>query len=121
MKRFLAVLVLLTATTAFAQKGVAPDASYKIKDQDPNGVPTVVTGDIGTLGAGAPDKAAKDFLKAQKHLLHQTGNEDFDATQVTRDSLGQTHVKFAEKIKGLPVFGAEYIVHSDANGKVFAM
>src|ERR1051325_3707621 len=121
MKKALATLILLTATVAFAQKGAAPNANYQIKDQDQNGVPTFVSGDIGTLGVGTPDKAAKDFLKAQKHLLHQTGNEDFDATQVTKDSLGQTHVKFAEKIKGLPVFGAEYVVHSDANGKVIAM
>ena len=121
MKRFLAVLIVLTATSAFAQKSGAPDVNYKVHDQDPNGVPTFVTGDIGQLGPGNADKAAKDFLKAQKHLLHQTGNEDFDATQITKDSLGQTHVKFAEKIKGLPVFGAEYIVHSDANGKVIAM
>jgi len=121
MKRFLAALVLLTATTAFAQKGSAPDAAYQIKDQDPNGVPTFVTGNLGTLGAGSADKAAKDFLKAQKQLLHQTGNEDFDATQITRDNLGQTHVKFQQKIKGLPVFGAEYIVHSDASGKVIGM
>jgi len=121
MKKALATLIFLTATVAFAQKGTAPNANYQIKDQDQNGVPTFVSGDIGTLGAGTPDKAAKDFLKAQKHLLHQTGNEDFDATQVTKDALGQTHVKFAEKIKGLPVFGAEYIVHSDASGKVIAM
>src|SRR5437764_12770361 len=121
MKKFFAAIVILTATTAFAQKSSAPDAGYKINDQDPNGVPTFVSGNIGILGPGAPDKAAKDFLKAQKHLLHQTGNEDFDATQVTRDSLGQTHVKFAEKIKGLPVFGGEYIVHSDASGKVIGM
>ena len=92
MKKVLATLIFLTATVAFAQKGTAPDASYKIKDQDQNGVPTFVAGDIGSLGAGTPDKAAKDFLKAQKHLLHQTGNEDFDATQITKDALGQTHV-----------------------------
>src|SRR5690349_15383643 len=121
MKRALAILTLLTATVAFGQKGNAPNANYQIKDQDQNGVPTFVAGEIGTLGAGTPDKAAKDFLKAQKHLLHQTGNEDFNATQVTKDALGQTHVKFAQTIKGLPVFGAEYVVHSDANGKVIAM
>jgi bacillolysin len=121
MKKLLAAVVLLTATVAFAQKSPAPDAGYKIDDQDPNGVPTFVSGNIGNLGAGAPDKAAKDFLKAQKHLLHQTGNEDFDASSVSRDGLGQTHVKFQQTIKGLPVFGAEYVVHSDASGKVIAM
>ena len=38
-----------------------------------------------------------------------------------KDSLGQTHVKFQETMKGLPVFGAEYIVHSDASGNVVGM
>ena len=79
---------------------VVANANYQIKDQDQNGVPTFVAGDIGTLGAGTPDKAAKDFLKAQKHLLHQTGNEDFDATQVTKDSLGQKMSFAAYELSG---------------------
>ena len=112
MKKLITVLLLLTATMAFA--------GTDIKDEDSKGVPTFVTGDLGKLTA-KNDKAAKDFLKAQKHLLPMTGNEDFDAVSTTGDNLGQTHIKFQQKIRGLKVVGAEYIVHADGNGNVFAM
>jgi Zn-dependent metalloprotease len=120
MKRLLTASLLLVATTAFA-KQPTPDNGVIINDADANGVPTFVTGKLGKVGPGAADKAAKDFLKAQKELLHMTGNEDFDTKSSHKDALGQTHVKFQQTIKGLPVFGAEYIVHSDANGNVLAV
>src|SRR5687767_13670152 len=113
MKKVLIVLMLLIATVAIADS--------RIKDEDSKGVPTFIAGDLGKLGTGNADKAAKDFLKAQKHLLPLTGGEDFDAASVSKDSLGQTHVKFQQKIRGLKVVGAEYIVHSDASGNVIAM
>lgn len=112
MKRFAAVLMILIATVAFADS--------RVKDTDSKGVPTFVAGELGKLGAGSVDKASKDFLKAQK-LLPMTGSEDFDAISTTKDDLGQTHVKFQQKIRGLKVVGAEYIVHSDTSGKVVAM
>lgn len=112
MKKLIVILLLLTATAVFAD--------VHVKDEDSKGVPTFVTGELGKL-TGNSDKAAKDFLKAQKHLLPLTGNEDFDAVSTSKDHLGQTHVKLQQKIRGLKVVGAEYIVHADANGNVFAM
>ena len=121
MKRLIAASVIsLVATVAFA-KNSAPDNNVKIKDQDNKGVPTFVVGDLGKLPAGKADKAAKDFAKAQKHLLHMVGTEDFDAKSVITDGLGQTHVKLQQTLRGLPVVGAEYIVHADKNGNVYAM
>jgi Zn-dependent metalloprotease len=120
LKKLIAVVAFLCSTVALAKNPVA-DSKIKIHDQDHNGVPTFVSGELGALGAGAPDKAAKDFLKSQREMLHQTGAEDFDAVSTIKDALGQTHVKFQEKYRGLPVVGAEYIVHSDKNGNVFAM
>ena len=119
MKKLLSATLLLTATLAFAKNPT--ETKIKIHDQDGNGNPTFVTGDMGKLGPGSSDKAAKDFLKSQKDLLNLAGTEDFDLRGVEKDSLGQTHVKFAETLKGLPVFGAEYIVHSDASGNVVGM
>jgi Zn-dependent metalloprotease len=119
MKRLLAASLLLVASVAFAKDPAEPKAN--IKDQDHNGNPTFVSGDMGKLGPGSADKAAKDFLKSQKDLLNLSGTEDFDLRSIERDNLGQTHVKFQETLRGLPVFGAEYIVHSDANGNVKGM
>ena len=120
MKKLIAILTFLCSTVALAKSPVA-DSKVKIHDQDPNGVPTFVTGELGSLGSGAKDKAAKDFLKAQRELLHMSGQEDFDAVASFTDHLGQTHIKFQEKYRGLPVVGAEYIVHADKNGNVTAL
>jgi len=120
MKKLLAILTFLTATVALAKSPVA-DSKVKVHDQDSNGVPTFVTGELGSLGPGAKDKAAKDFLKSQRELLHQSGGEDFEIVSSFTDNLGQTHTKLQEKYRGLPVVGAEYIVHSDRNGNVTAL
>lgn len=120
MKKVWTAILCLISTVALAKSPVA-ESKIKINDSDEKGVPTFVTGELGQLPAGLPDAAAKGFLKAQKALLHMNGSEDFDLVSTNRDSLGQTHVKFQETLRGLPVFGAEFVVHSDKNGNVFAM
>jgi Zn-dependent metalloprotease len=119
MRKIFATVLTLVATMAFAKQPV--ESKIKIHNSDAKGVPTFVSGELGKLGAGATDKAAKAFLKSQKELLGMVGTEDFDTTSVLTDNLGQTHVKFQQTLRGLPVFGAEYIVHSDASGNVKAM
>ena len=116
----LAAILLLSATVAFA-KNPAQETKVHIKDVDPQGAPTFVTGELGQLAAGSAKKAAQEFLKAQKDLLKLTGSEDFEAVSETTDELGQKHVKLQQKLRGLNVVGAEYIVHTDASGKVIAM
>jgi len=122
MKRLIAAMIFLTATVAFAQQRQAPaTGDAKVKDSDHNGTPTFIVGNIGRLGAGSPEKASKEFLKAQAALLKLTGGEDFNVVSSIKDSLGQTHVKLQQTLRGLPVVGGEYIVHSDASGNVVAM
>lgn len=120
MKKLISLTAALLITTiAFAKDKV--DSKINIHDQDSKGVPTFVTGELGSLGPGASDKDVKAFLKSQKDLLQMAGTEDFDVKSSRKDELGQSHVKFQEKLKGLPVVGAEYIVHLDKDGNVFAM
>jgi Zn-dependent metalloprotease len=120
MKKLLAAGLLLTATMAFA-KNPSTETKIKVHDTDHNGVPTFVTGELGQLGAGSPEKAAKDFLKSQRALLKAAGTEDFEAIGTYKDGRGETHVRLQQRLRGLPVVGAEYIVHSDKNGKVLGM
>jgi Zn-dependent metalloprotease len=120
MKKLATVLLCLVSTAALAKSPVA-DSKITIHTSDAKGVPMFVTGELGHLGAGASDAASKAFLKSQKALLNMAGSEDFDTVSTTHDALGQTHVKFQETLRGLPVFGAEYVVHSDASGNVFAI
>lgn len=120
MKKLLSAALLLTATMAFA-KNPSSESKINIKDSDAKGVPSFVTGDLGKLGAGAPGKAAKDFLKSQRGLLGGAGTEDFEAIGSTKDNFGHTHVRLQERLRGLPVIGAEYIVHADGNGNVYGI
>ncbi|HEX6084476.1 MAG TPA: M4 family metallopeptidase [Thermoanaerobaculia bacterium] len=116
----LAAILLLSATVAFA-KNPSQESKVHIKDVDSQGAPTFVTGELGQLGPGSAKKASQEFLKAQKALLGLTGSEDFEPVSETTDELGQKHVKLQQKLRGLTVVGAEYIVHSDRSGKVIAM
>lgn len=120
MKKVLAtvLLLVLVSTTAFAKDN---ETRIKVNDQDHKGVPTFVTGELGKLAAGSLDKAAKAFLKSQKALLKQMGTEDFDVVSTHKDHLGRSHVKMQQTLRGLPVIGAEYIIHSDEAGNVYAM
>src|SRR6185369_3038064 len=119
MKKIFATVLTLVATMAFAKQPV--ESKINIHDSDAKGVPTFVSGELGKLAPGAADKSAKAFLKSQKDLLGMVGTEDFDTLSVQTDSLGQTHVKFQQSLRGLPVVGAQYVVHSDAAGNVRAI
>lgn len=118
MKKLLTALLVLVATTAFAQDF----DRVRVRHADQNGVPTFLTGDLGRLlGPGSHGMQAQAFMRSQKELLPMEGSEDFEPMSAVTDELGLTHVKLQERLHGLPVIGAEYIVHSDREGRVFAM
>ena len=119
MKKLLTIF-LLSATVALARNPVS-ESKFEIKDIDSRGIPTFVTGHLGRLAAGNTAIASRDFLRAQTNLLKMEDGEDFEILGTHRDELGQTHVRLQERVNGLPVIGAEYIVHSDASGNVIAM
>lgn len=116
----LALVLLLSATVAFA-KNPGSETKVHIKGVDAQGAPTFVTGELGKLAPGSAKKAAQEFLKSQRELLQLAGTEDFEAVSEINDSLGQKHIKLQQKLRGLTVVGAEYIVHADASGNVIAM
>jgi vibriolysin len=117
MKKLLPIL-LLCAATALARN---PEERFFVKDVDAKGVPTFVTGHLGRLAAGSVENASRDFLRAQTTLLPMQDGEDFEAIGSLRDEFGQTHVRMQQRLNGLLVIGAEYIVHSDDKGNVIGM
>ncbi|HYO78131.1 MAG TPA: M4 family metallopeptidase, partial [Thermoanaerobaculia bacterium] len=119
MKKIFATMMLLTATMAFAQEQPQRAALRAVADE--NGVASFISGDLGRLTAGDEAGSARRFMQTRKGLLQATGAEDFEAIGTHRDELGQTHVRLQQRLHGLPVVGAEYIVHADAEGRVFAM
>ena len=81
---------------------------------DAAGVPTFIAGRLGHLGAGDPAGAALRYLERLRPLLRATGREEVAPARVERDDLGQVHVKLQQFHRGLPVVGAELVVHADA-------
>jgi vibriolysin len=110
-------MMLLTATVAVAQE----TRGIRARSTDENGVPSFVTGNLGRLQAGNEAASARLVMNNQKAALQGSGAEDFEAVGTLRDGLGQTHIRLQQRLNGLPVVGAEYIVHADADGSVFAM
>ena len=116
MKKLLIVTFLLSATVALAQDRCADRGENRVRDLDRNGVPTFVTGDLGKLlGPGTVESSARAFLRSQdRHSAdeRQRGlRADGDAPGRARPDAHQD----AGALNGLPVFGAEYIVHADAD------
>jgi vibriolysin len=96
----------------------------QILGRDALGVPTFVAGNLGALDeVEDPGPAAVRFLQqlAREELL-ATGGEALQVRRVARDELGYVHVRIDQRIHGLPVVGAELIVHADAlTGEVYAV
>lgn len=117
MKKLIAAMMILAATVATAQeqpRGIRARV-------DENGSPAFLSGELGRLNLSNAAAAAKAFIESKKELLNAAGTESFEPIGMLRDELGQTHVRLQQRIHGLPVVGAEYIVHADAHGWVIAM
>ncbi len=119
----LAALALtgLVAGTAMARTQRAPralDRIEKVVPSDIYGTPTFIAGkfEVRARTSDAVD-LAQAFLREHTGLI---GIDDPDTELepvdiVGPDEVGMTHVKFAHREAGLPVFGSELIVHLDGN------
>lgn len=125
MKRILAVVVtvLLSQSAVFAatinthEFGGDLGTIRKVA----SGVPRIAT----NAAAVARDRwggSAEDFILGFAARRGANGTESFNAHRAFEDQLGQTHVRLSQSIAGLPVVGAELIVHADATtGKVIGI
>jgi len=100
----------------------------EVIDRAADGTPRILTGDLGTLdGVGLKSKeivreSASSVL--QDLLISDfgaAGNEEMVAGKVLTDELGAVHVRFNQRLNGLPVAGASMVLHAHADGKVFGV
>lgn len=119
MKKLIAAALLLTATVAFGKNDVADKSNLK-RTFVPGGT-EFIQGNVGKLPPGQAKKAAEAFLASKKDLLGVSRDDSFEAIGEFTDKLGQTHVRLQQRFRGLPVVGAEYIVHSDSARNVIGM
>ena len=117
MKRFLMVaLAVLIAASAFGQERI-----LRMHGVEGERMARFVTGDLGTIDLRDPARSARAFLAARADVLRLAGQERFEPVRTETDELGQTHVRFQQHLRGLPVVGGEYLVHADREGRVIAM
>jgi bacillolysin len=65
-----------------------------------------------------PSQTSLSFLQALAGPMQvQQPNQEFQVVQVMPDALGRMHVRLQQIWKGLPVYGAEVVVHLDENGQ----
>ncbi|MBG8552202.1 LpqB family beta-propeller domain-containing protein [Hymenobacter guriensis] len=66
----------------------------------------------------APAAASLEFLQSLRAELRvQEPRQEFVVRGMVRDELGQTHVRLQQRWQGLPVYGSEVIVHTNAAGQ----
>ena len=82
---------------------------------------------VGDGGNGAPEERAISFLREHGGLVGMSMAErgalgvaapasPLRAAGMTTDSVGSTHVRLNQYYRGLPVFGAQVVVHMNASG-----
>jgi Zn-dependent metalloprotease len=120
MKKLIAAALLLTATAAFGQNDVE-ERMMLVQRTLVRGGSEFIQGRLGKLPEGNVRIAAQAFMEQKKGLLRATAEETFEPIGEFSDGIGQTHVRMQQRLHGLPVVGAEYIVHADRDRNVFAM
>lgn len=78
---------------------------------DAHGVPTFLEGRLGYLGFGPVDRTVHGYLPTILPLFHGKGHERFRLLRVERDEDGTAHLRLEQESFGLPIVGAELVVH----------
>jgi len=124
----LAVLMLTSgAALAGNGRGLSRDQIARLHalpavDQlnvDSSGTPTLISGRLGFLGFGPVEHAVHGFMANQLPLFQGGGEERFRTLRVHRDAAGLAHLRLEQTYRGLPIVGAELIVHvKEVTGEV---
>ena len=112
----------MTALTGEQLQGLDRLEAVEVATFNDMGVPTFLAGSLGRLEPGDHAGAALSFLQELQPVFRATGREELALERVQEDELGKVHVRFRQTLHGLPVVGAEVVVHADkATGKIYAV
>ncbi|MBK9033009.1 MAG: M4 family metallopeptidase [Myxococcales bacterium] len=101
-----------------AAAGLAVAACATSDDQAIGSAPVFHAGDAASVQL-AEDLSLRQLLEVDPTLLR--GVDGVWARGVEIDLLGRAHTRVAQSVGGVPVFGAEAIVHLDPTGKFLGM
>ncbi len=99
------------------------DGSVRVHIYEPTGVARWIDSSQGTLtrefAGQAPEATARGFMAAYGSLMGITDQgAQLKLQSVKSDALGMQHVRFSQMQNGLSVFGADLIVHINADGSI---
>lgn len=131
---FLVVLALvLSSATWVGAKGPAGHRGFEPKvaqanaiealprvdriQLDRRGIPSFLAGSLGTLTEASWDAAAARFISDNGQIFQLSGREEFETVATEEDALGMVHVRLQQTWNGLPVVGAEVMVHALRDGR----
>jgi bacillolysin len=100
----MAMLVLISPLNAKASQGKAPNFE---KVQLSKKLPKNMSG-------------VHQFFKENNFGIEDSVNE-LAELKSSDDNLGYTHIKTQQMVKGIPVYGNEYIIHFNQKGEVYAI
>jgi len=90
-----------------------------------DGTPAFITGHFGVLNALSEAALRASAKSALQGIVIEhfgaAGNEEMVVTKVVKDKVGALHVRFEQKLNGLPVAGAGMVLHAHADGTIFAV
>ena len=99
-----------------------PGPAERVQRAPDSGLPIFLSVAPGTNSArvagSPPAQTSLAFLDAHKEQLQlRQPSQEFKVLATSTDDLGQTHVRLAQQWQGVPVYGAEVLVHLDASGQ----
>lgn len=100
-------------------KPVGGKAPLKAHYAAETGTPYLIEGEMAADPAKALDQQAMDYLDAVKSVLNlNEPREEFRITKTETDDLGFRHIRLQQEWQGIPVHGAEAVLH-EKNGKFY--
>lgn len=110
-------------STAFAEEQASQkEVMDKMEVQQKNwneaqGSPSFLSGELSDKKVET-QKAVKEFLEENKELFKVNPQTDLTLKEVKSDDLGMKHYVYTRSVNKVPVDGAQFIVHTDKEGKV---
>jgi len=97
---------------------LATGSSVEVRFAD-NGVPTFLKGRLTGNAPGDKVQFALDFTEQYKDLfLLKDPKSELKLKSVKEDKAGNTHIRFEQTYQGLPVWGAQLLVHFSRDGYI---
>lgn len=103
--------LVLSSFSAVNVLAAPPDESGKVWNET-SSVPVFVKEKFGEKQVGSTAAHALDYLKKnEKQVGLAQPDKNLKVKNIQKDSLGMKHIRFNQTVKGIPVEGAEVVVH----------